>query len=264
MNYLKVLMIACVTAALAGAARGERLAWCVVEDGAGGCERCDDGFYPAGGGCAAQDVPDCVEFEPNTNRCRVFRAAAVAERRLQATCLHTSKGSCVRCPSRYYVNPAPTGFDDQCLPLSQPAQCVWSDGVYNACGSCGVGFIRRDSGCVADVFPFCGVVSATAAPQCASCLGTMALSPTTGFCANANSADCIQMNAARTACVRCASLFFPSGGACAPVAKSANCATSNGWDNACDRCVIGYSVNMGVCNPVIESNCVDFDSVYNR
>lgn len=232
---------------------------CLLADPDGACQVCADGYFARHGGCVPQRNPQCLEYEPNTNRCKQFKDSVVSRRRLQsANCQVVDNNVCKLCPSLFRPSPNPPAA---CLPITS-GNCVTSNGAADACATCASGYYPLNGQCTAQSKPNC-LTYRPNTNMCTSCQGTfLAIA---GFCVASNAPNCLNYNSATNICGRCDTDYLNSNGGCI-YAFDINCSTKTALGVLCGTCNSGYYPDpvQKKCVPQGLPNCLSFSPNTNQ
>ena len=227
---------------------------CTHQDSAGTCTWCQDGFYLAAGICLHQNIPGCLEYQPNRNACVAFKSQVRTERRLAASdCVYEDQGVCYRCGNLYY--PDPNTASNPCISINDP-QCTTSGGIRAFCNVCAAGFYPRNGVCTAQSQNGCLGYRANT-NQCLSCQSPRILRA--GTCATLNNANCADYRAGPNVCVTCQPGFFSFSGGCKS-SNDPNCSVVVALGSLCPFCNSGFYADntRRVCVSQSQPNCLAF------
>jgi hypothetical protein len=231
-----IVLSVAILATSASAPNGRQLVECLVESPFGKCEKCPPNAYMEAGWCYLQDIPGCLEYYPDQNRCKTFIKEARATRSLVTEAER-------KCPNLEYW----TGSG--CKPIGTK-DCLINDIDGNQCHICIEGFYINVNSCKEGTLSNCKVYQRTV-ELCDIC--NDGYDQYKGSC-YLHKDFCLEY-ATGGACQKCQSKKWVVNGNCFDITV-ANCDASGGVEDKCTTCALNHFLTLdGKCEKSNVANC---------
>lgn len=234
---LTLLAVMILTASASASEGRKNQVDCVKKNSLRMCLKCPPNAYLEAGRCYLQDVPGCLEYFPNQNRCKTFIKKVRATRSLE------SAGK-TPCTSLYYL--AAGG----CEKITEFDLCVRSGGEKNQCDECVDGWFLIINSCHKGKKLNCKKYELDA-EKCKVC--DDGYDQFLGDC-HRHKDHCTEY-AKNGDCSKCGNKKFVSNGNCADIADS-SCDESEGVFDKCKTCSKNFVLKKdGKCERCNVPNC---------
>lgn len=236
-GILRALATVLMTSAIL-AASGPQEVKCLRKGPIGLCRKCPPNAYMKAGRCYLQDVPGCLEYYSNRNKCRVYMKKVRAARKLIQILPTPSGGGAVPGTITYTVK-----------------DCQYKDSLKDACITCNKGFFQQGGKCSKQDITDCDTYTDNV-NQCKSCKNGLVVR--NNMCVNGDPL-CEVWESAQV-CKRCVSLYYPlQCGTCDQITARKSCKKSSGLENKCQDCgEKTYLTDQGDCKTQDLEFCTNY------